>query len=584
MTMNRHAIISVLFFVCLSVIAANGQMSTDALLAQLDSVIAERHIYLERKENRLSDLHKKLTSAQTDRERFDAAGALYHEYHSFNADSAYAMSALQEKLAKSIGDKNLQIDAMLNKANILSAVGMYKETMTVIDSVDESELPDYLRPYYFHTKRTVYGYLAAYATFKPEKEHYEKLTDDYRDSLLTVNDKNSLFYMLIMADQLNVHGQSQEAISMLENYININNLSEHQRAICAWTLSEAYANIGDTANQKRQLLISAISDMKSAVREYISLRQLALMLYQEGDLDRAYKFLTIAVDDAAKCNARQRIVELNDSYPMINGIYIETVRGQKKNLERTILIITILSVILVCLLFFMRKQMHRIADGRKRVEEANEMLNKLNNKLSESNDRLNEANVTLAGTNDRLNELNSQLVTSNRQLHDANREIAEISELKEVYIGRYMDQSLAYIEMLDDYRKSIVKLLNSGKIDELKRITKSTDMIDNELKSFYDRFDKTFLNLFPTFVDDFNSLLLPEEAIIPKKEGSLNTELRIFALIRLGITDSDKIAKFLRYSLTTIYNYRTKVRNKAKGNRNDLEAEVANIGLQSSSD
>lgn len=135
--------------------------------------------------------------------------------------------------------------------------------------------------------------------------------------------------------------------------------------------------------------------------------------------------------------------------------------------------------------------------------------------------------------------------------------------------------------MLDTYRKSVAKLLNAHKADDLKDLVKSSKIIEDELKSFYAQFDKTFLNLFPTFVEDFNNLLLPEEAIIPKNQA-LNTELRIFALIRLGITDSDKIAKFLRYSLTTIYNYRTKVRNKAKGDRNQLENEVAKIGRHSS--
>ena len=267
---------------------------------------------------------------------------------------------------------------------------------------------------------------------------------------------------------------------------------------------------------------------------------------------------------------------------MINRIYVETVHGQKKTLERTILIITILSVILVVLLFYMRRQMLKIADGRKKVEEANNKLSELNSQLSDSNNRLNELNRQLKESNDKLNELNHQLVSSNGKLHDAYTSIAEISELKEVYICRYMDQSLEHIEMLDNYRKTINKLVNAGKTDDLKHLVKSSKIVEDELKSFYDQFDKTFLNLFPTFVEDLNSLLLPEEAIIPRKSGSLNTELRIFALIRLGITDSDKIAKFLRYSLTTIYNYRTKVRNKAKGDRNQLESEVAKIGQHSS--
>lgn len=578
MTSLRLVIMMILGFVCASGLTAAGQKSAESLLAQLDSVISNRDVYLEKKEVRLSELHGNLEKAGSDREKFDALGALYNEYHPFNADSAYAMSIRQQVLASKIGDLNLIMGAMLNKANILSAVGMYHETLALIDSISSADLPGYLRPYYFHTIRTVYGNLADYSAFKPERDYYEKLTDDYRDSLLTVNEPGTIFYLLIKADQLNVHNRPQEAIDMLESFMESKELSEHEMAICAWTLSESYAKLNDAANQKKQLLISAISDMKSAVREYVSLRQLALMLYKEGDLDRAYRFLTIAVDDAAKCNARQRIVELNDSYPMINGIYIETVRNQKQTLERTTIIITVLSIMLVCLLFYMRKQMVRLAESRRRVEAVNNELNEVNGRLTDTNSQLNQLNARLRESNDMLNKLNGKLLQSNGKLQEAYTAIAEISELKEVYICQYMDRSLEYIEMLNAYRLSIGKLVSAGNTAGLQKLVKSSKMIDDEFKSFYAQFDKTFLNLFPTFVEDFNSLLLPSEAIFPKKPGTLTTELRIYALIRLGITDSNKIAKFLRYSLTTIYNYRTKVRNKAKGDRNSLESEVAGIG------
>lgn len=376
-----------LFLICFlglhyfSAIAAKSQTTTDSLLNQLEKIISEREMYLGEKENRLSELKESLFGARSDIDRFNILGTLFDEYHSFNTDSAYTISLHQEALANKIGDKNLIYNAWLNKANILGATGMYHESLVLIDSVNSKELPDYLKAYYFHTKRTVYGNLADYAVFKPEKDYYEQLTDDYRDSLLVAIPPNSMFHILIKADQLNVHGHPEEAIGLLEDYIKDHELSEHDKAIFAWSLSESYGIIHDTANQKKQLLISAISDMKSSVREYVSLRQLALLLYKEGDLDRAYKFMTIAVDDAAKCNARQRIVELSSSYPMINGIYVETVHHQKKALERTIIIITLLTIILIALLLYMRKQMVRIAEGRKNVEEANNKLNDPKNQI-----------------------------------------------------------------------------------------------------------------------------------------------------------------------------------------------------------
>lgn len=537
---------------------------TDSLLEELDRVIAARDVYLAQKTERIAGLQRAVEEAADDRGRFEALGHLYEEYHSFNTDSAYAVSLRLEALAEHMGDRDLILNARLNKANILSSTGMYYETLDLIDSIAPAELPDYLRPYYFHTLRTVYGYLGAYSAFEPERERYAALTDAYRDSLLTIHDAGSLFHLLIRADQLNVHHRPAEAVDLLRNYLSSNDLAEHDRAICAWTLAESYQALGEVEHQKEQLLISAISDMKSAVREYISLRELAMLLYREGDLDRAYSFLTIAVDDAAKCNARQRIVELNDSYPMINGIYIDTVRSQKKSLQRTVAIITVLTLVLVVLLLLMRTQMKRLAEERRKVGLANAKLEDFNGRLSESNDR--------------LEALNGELRRSNVQLQEANRAIAEISRLKEVYIGRYMDQSLSHIELLDGYRKSVGKLAGAGKLAELQKLTKSTAIVDDQLKAFYDEFDRTFLSLFPTFVEDLNALLRPEEAIVPKRPGALTPELRIFALIRLGIADSDRIARFLHYSLTTIYNYRTKVRNKARGDRAALEEQVLKIG------
>lgn len=542
--------ISLIYCLCAILTHAEGSLSADSLMSQLDDVIAHRARYLAAKERTLKELHDKVTASSDDRGKFDALGNLYNEYHSFNADSAYVISLRQEAVARRTGDPSLIYNALMNRANIMSATGMYHETLGLMDSISPGKLPEYLLPYYYHIKRTVYGRLADYAAFGPEKRMYNELTNIYRDSIMAANTPGSLAYVITKADDQNVNGSPEAAIEILNSYMAANELSEHEKAICAWTLSESYAKLGDRQKQKEQMLISSISDLKSSVREYVSLRQLALFLYEEGDLDRAYDFMTIAVEDATKCNARQRIVELNDSYPKINSIYLETVQNQKKTLERTILIIIVLSLILLAMLLQMRNQMRRIARARKETEEAYHQLNKLTEELKASNEKLSEANNA----------------------------IAEISELKEVYIGRYMDQCLVYIEKLDSYRKSIGKLLSSGKSDELKNLVKSTTLIDEELKMFYDQFDKTFLSLFPTFVGDFNNLLMPEEAIIPKKEGSLNTELRIFALIRLGISDSDKIAKFLRYSLTTIYNYRTKVRNKAKGDRNRLETELLRIG------
>lgn len=547
----RVLLVLCLWGICHSAAASWGpEVDSDSLLRELDLVIASRSDYLSWKEMRLATLEKKLSAARDDRDRFDAMGALFDEYFPFKSDSAYVISLRQDALARHIGDNSLVVRAKLNRVNIFSATGMFHEAIGLLDSIRGSALPSHLKAYYFHTVRTLYGRMADYVPFGPEKGRYKDLTDRYCDSLLTENAPNTLAHELIKADRLNVRGNPEEAIRVLRRFISRNDLTEHEKAICAWTFAESYLRLRDNDNRKRQLIISAISDMKSSVREYASLRELALLLYEEGDVRRANDYMTIALEDAAKCGARQRIVELNDTYPMINGIYLDMVNKQKDSLERTIIIITVLSLLLIVLLFHMRRQVRRIARGRYDLEESYE----------------------------RLNDLNSRLLESNEKLSEANAAIAENSELKEVYIGRYMDQCLSYIAKLDAYRKSIGKLLTAGKLDELRSLVKSSRQVDSELKQFYDNFDKTFLSLFPNFVSDFNSLLLPSEAIIPKRDGSLTPELRIYALVRLGVTDSDDIARFLGYSLSTIYNYRTKVRNKSLGDRNRLEALVARLG------
>lgn len=321
-------------------------------------------------------------------------------------------------------------------------------------------------------------------------------------------------------------------------------------AICAYTLSESYRLKGDREKEKELLVLSAIADMKTAVREYVSLRKLAVLLYQEGDIERAYAFVKICMDDAEACNARLRKLEILEIFPIINAAYEQKTENQQTRMKWALASISILSVSLLFAIFYVYKQMKKVAATRREVIEANK----------------------------RLKELNEELHSSNEQLKVANHSIAENSYLKEEYIGRYMDQCSVYLEKMEKYRRSLGKIAATGNVEELYKSIKSSKFIDGELQEFYANFDNTFLQLFPTFVEDFNALLAQEGQIALKPNKRMNAELRIFALIRLGITDSVKIAQFLRYSVTTIYNYRTKMRNRAAGDRDLLEQEVMKIG------
>ena len=546
---------NIIIFLCLCTICmcrlhAADSSRADSLLLKLDQAIKERPIYMEQKELKLVELKRQLHRQIPDEERFAILGTLLDEYRSFNTDSALHMAEEREQIAIRLGNREYIDNARMNKADVLGMTGMYKEVMDLMRNIHIDRLPVDIHPYYYHIYRTVYGLMADYAVTAYEKKLYTELTDKYRDSLLLVNKDNLLIHTLIQSDQYNVRNEYDKAIRLLTDYLALQKDYEHDVAICAYTLSESYRLKGDKEKEKEYLIVSAMADMKTAVREYISLRKLAVLLYQEGDIERAYSYVKICMEDAAACNARLRKLEILEIFPIINDAYQQKTEKQQEQMKWALVSISLLSLFLLLAIFYVYKQMKKVAAARREVIDANK----------------------------RLKELNDEVHLSNAQLKEANHSIAENSYLKEEYIGRYMDQCSVYLEKMDNYRRSLGKIAATGNVEELYKNIKSSKFIEGELKEFYTNFDNTFLQLFPTFVEDFNALLADDEQISLKAGERMNTELRIFALIRLGITDSVKIAQFLRYSVTTIYNYRTKVRNKAAGDRDLLEQEVMTIG------
>ena len=546
--MNKRLFITLIYLTLSISLSANEEIKT--LLHELDQALQQRHIYVENKEKQLSYLQARFEESDTQEQRYKILSNLYEEYRLFNADSSLHVVRELYETAQRTSNKEYIVNARLNMAEVLGVAGMFTEALDILKDIQVPNLPKHLLPYYYHICRTIYGYMDDYAVTPSQKKLYNEQTDLYRDSILTVNDPESITFQIVKADQYNVHGKWDEAINLLEEYSRTHPLQIHEKAMLMFTLSEAYKLKKDNENRKRCLLESSIADLKSAVREYSALRELAVILYKEGDIDRAYTCIKLCMEDASICNARLRIVEVLELFPVINDVYQENKMAQQKKLKVMLLLISLLSIVLICSLFYLKRQMKKLAAARKQVVDANEQLTKLNEELS----------------------------VINKKLKDTNHSLVETTYLKETYIGRYMDQCSAYIEKMDAYRKSLSKIALTGKMADLVSKIKSSQFIDDELKSFYANFDDTFLSLFPTFVEDFNELLIESERVVLKPNERMNTELRIFALVRLGIKDSVKIAQFLRYSVSTIYNYRTKARNKALGNRDDFEKKVAHIG------
>ena len=536
--------------ICVCMTGCGKRDTNSELLDELDAAIENRDVYHNRKEQRIADVRQEILEAVAQDDRFHAMGHLLDEYKSYNTDSALMLCERRLALAESTDDPLLKIHARLSFADVLTLMGLYKEATDILQTCPRDSLPDYLYPYYYHIKRSTYGFMSDYTVVKADKERYTQLTKAYRDSLMQTNAPGSLYYILNECDQLNVNGNPAKAASLLERYMSENATAEHETAILAYTLSESYRLLGDSDNEKKQLIISAINDMKTGVNEYISLRKLALMLYGDGDVNRAYKYLKICMADAQECNARLRIIEINDIFPVVNDVYLDTINAQQQRLQLWLITVGIMAVLSMAMIYVIYRE-------KKKTDEA---------RIAE-----NEANA-------KLSVLNADLKHANQSLVHANRAIRENACLKEEFIAQYMGQCTMYIEKIDQYQKAVSRIEATKQYGDLKKLLKNLPTSDTEARAFYDNFDDTFLKLFPSFVKDFNALLRPGEEITPKKAGKLNTELRIFALIRLGINDSVRIAHFLRYTPTTIYNYRTRIRNKARGNRDMLEQELMDIG------
>lgn len=515
-------------------VQAVGQ-DTASLLDTLDMTLRESHKYIDARRAKIAGLKAELARAATDAERYRLAGCLREEYRSFDIDSALYFANEKMAAARRIGNASYISDARMNLAEMSGVYGMYKEALDYIDSVDKGVLDVYQMEYYYHVYRNIYGLMADNCSNAVIKKRYLALTDSYRDSILLVNSPGSFNYVIVKADKDNVHGRFDEAIKTLKDvYSKFDNI--HGKALLDYSLAMAYAGKGDTANEKRHLILSAINDIRSGIREYTSLRLLAVLLYKEGDVDRAYAYMTRCMDDAAACNSLWRIYEVQKAFPVINKVYHHKLDRQRRVIFCSLVFIILLTLFLAIAILVIKKQMRKVSAARRQAQEANVRLKELNRELSES------------------------------------------SHIKEEYIAHYIDQCSLYIDKMDKYRKHLQKVAQKGGAKELFDEIRSKSFIDNELKDFYAQFDDSFLNLFPNFVDDFNNLLVPEQRIRLKPGEKLNTELRIFALIRLGISSSTKIANFLRYSVTTIYNYRVRLRNAAAGDREKFDDAVMMIG------
>ena len=528
-----------------------AQSNFNDLLNELDQTIANPAFYLDKKESYIGKLKVQCMHATTDLEKYVCNEKLYLAYKSYQSDSAMVYARKGFQIAKKLDELKKLAHAQLNLASIMATLGMYKESTDLLKLISIESTAD-LKGNYFNTSSVIYGYMYDYAASPQEKQKYVELTRKYRDSSLQYFKPHTSAFIMGKSSFFIDVGQYDKSLALLLPYFPKITKENPDRAVFAYLISQAYRQKNELDQQKKWLAISAISDLALAKKEYISLRSLAFIMYKSGDIDRAYKYIERSLADALFCNARLRTYEISKMLPIINEAYQKQNETNRFQLILFLMSTSVLSLFLLGALFMLFKQMKKVA----------------------------KAKEDLGLANTKLLELNGELSVFNKKLNDNNYSLTETNLLKEIYIGRYMDQCSDYILKLDEYRRKLNSMATSGRINELTQAVKSKNFIEIELAAFLNTFDVTFLQLFPNFIEEFSALLNDSETVQLKEGELLNTELRIFALIRLGIKDSAKIATFLRYSVSTIYNYRSQIKSKAAGAREDFESQVMRIGTK----
>lgn len=529
---TRNLCILLLYFLSFQ-LSANTKDSVYAVLEELDAVISSKMHYQSQKENKIADLKLRLKTDLDDSTKFEIYGELFNEYLHYQADSSFYYNDKRILLLSVMDNPELEAITLINRAEVMGVMGMYLEALHQLEEINPKKLDLKTLIYYYRVCCACYGWLADYTAHQDIKEKYRDQSNLYRDSILTVLN-HDLDKDIVQAERYLSQGDVNKSISMLNSLLN-NYPDRRQNAYIHYILSDAYEHAGNLDMQIFYLAKTAIIDLKSSIREYASLQKLAQQVYKKGDINRAYQYLNCSMEDAIACNASLRYIEVAQFLPIIDKAY--KLKEEKGRTFRYGLLFfaSLLSLILIfCVLW-------------------------------------------LYHWNKKLSLMRQNLSLSNEKLRMVNSELAQTGRIKEAYIAHYLDRCVAYLDKLESYRRSLAKLAMASRIDDLFKAIKSEQFIKEERKEFYQNFDKTFLELFPNFITSFNELLAEDEQVYPKSNELLTTELRIFALIRLGITDSNAIAHFLGYSLATVYNYRSRMKHRAKGDKDKFEQAVMNL-------
>lgn len=575
MTITNPAFLKPLILILVSfwtfTTSASADVSNDqlrSLYEELDHAIEQSPGYVDAYEDRIARTKKALRLEHDGERQMQLCFQLFQLYKAYQNDSALIYIQRYIDMARQGGHYLHADQGRALMAFQCSTVGLYTEALDILQAITPGTLSGDALVDYYTAYVHVYGKLAEFCCIPSMSDDYFFRHNQYRDSIFLVAQPHSDAYLQCLEERYLESNNPEEALKVNDSQLAQVEDGSRDYAIVTFYRYLIFNDMNRRNEAAYWLCKSALTDIKNAVMDQASLIELANIVNENGDFKRSYRYIRFTWECNKRFDNRTRLWHITPIQNAIEKNYQNELRHITRVQTIAMNVAIVLALFLLGLLLFLR---HR-----------NKQLNNARLQLHEANQQLVTNNAQLAEQADKLSTLNAEQTALNASLSSLNIQLSEANQVKEEYIGRFMSLCSQYINKLDDYRKMVNRKMKNRELDDLFQITKSTELKERELEELYQNFDSVFLHLFPTFVADFNALLQPSYRIQPKTNSQLTTDLRIFALIRLGIEDSSKIAEFLHYSVNTIYNYRARTKNCALGNRGMFEQNVKEIGLPKS--
>ena len=548
---------------CVSVPAVAG-VRADSVYRCIDDAIDSADVYFQAREGRIKALKERLGRRPAPAVRYEAEFKLWEEYRPLSNDSAIVYIEMAARTAAAMGDMAAAAKCKAIEAYQCSSSGMYMEAHDLLSSIDRQGLSGDALVHYYRSRAHLYGELGWYSAVPRLKRRYAAMQQLYIDSLLSVTDESHPLYLQYMEKRMYDAGDYYGALRYNDKWMRMSGHVPTEYAIIAYYRYLDYKMLGNEAEWTYWVAMSALADIRNGTTDQASMWELANHLYTVGDDKRAYEYIDFVCGCIEKFHTSMRSMQVLPVLSTISSKYQQGMASTNHTLWILVTVVSLFAMFILALLFYVNRQRKRLAQARNELSVKNEQLTALNADMKQAMDSLDKSNRQLTATGGRLNEAVAGLDESNR--------------VKEKYIGLFLRQCSSYIDRMEAMRREQLALIKGKRYAELYDMVKKHDFRDKEQEELFEIFDSTFIRLFPTFVDEFNQLLRPDSRIVLPDQSKLTTGVRIFALIRLGIDDSSKIAEFLHYSVNTIYNYRAKIKNGAAVNRDDFEDLVKAIG------